>query len=115
MLLSQEDIERLKTTGFPPEKFQRYDRQGYAKLRNQRGYCFFYDVKKRRCKAYRLRPQGCRLYPVICSVEDGIIVDALCPMRNTVSKKEIEANGRKVVKLLAIIDHEAQDRKKPLN
>jgi len=51
---------------------------------------------------------------VICSVEDGIIVDELCPMGNTVSKKEIEANGRKVVKLLAIIDREAEDRKKPL-
>jgi Fe-S-cluster containining protein len=114
MLLSQEDIERLKATGYSPEKFQCYDRQGYAKLRNRRGYCFFYDVKKRRCKAYRLRPQGCSLYPVICSVENGIIVDELCPMGSTVSEKEIEANGREVVKLLAIIDHEAQDRKKPL-
>jgi hypothetical protein len=35
-------------------------------------------------------------------------------MGNTVSRKEIEAKGRKVVKLLAIIDREAQDRKKPL-
>jgi len=114
MLLSQEDITSLKTTGYPPEKFQRRDRQRYAKLRNRKGYCFFYDAEKRRCKAYRLRPQGCRLYPVISSVENGIIVDELCPMGNTVSKKEIEANGRKVVKLLAIIDREAQDRKKPL-
>jgi len=51
---------------------------------------------------------------VICSVEDGIIVDELCPMGNTVSRKEIEAKGRKVVKLLAIIDREVQDLKKPL-
>jgi hypothetical protein len=36
-------------------------------------------------------------------------------MGNTVSRREIEANGRKVVKLLAIIDREAKDRKKPLN
>jgi len=114
MLLSQEDITHLKTTGYPPETFQRRDRQRYAKLRNRKGYCFFYDVKKRRCKAYRLRPQGCRLYPVICSVEDGIIVDELCPMGNTVSKKEMEAKGKRVLKLLAVIDQEAQDRKKSL-
>jgi Fe-S-cluster containining protein len=114
MLLSQEDITRLKTAGYPPEKFQRDDRQGYSKLRNRKGYCFFYDVKKRRCKAYRLRPQGCRLYPVISSVEDGMIIDELCPMGNTVSRKEIEAKGKKVVKLLALVDQEAQDWKKSL-
>jgi Fe-S-cluster containining protein len=111
MLLSQEDIIRLKTAGYPPKKFQRHDRQGYAKLRNRKGYCFFYDVKRRRCKAYRLRPEGCRLYPVISSVEDGIIVDELCPTGNTVSRKEQEAKGKKVVKLLALIDSEAQNRK----
>ena len=114
MLLSQEDVQRLKTIGYSPDKFQRYDRQRYAKLRNRRGYCFLYNVKKRRCKAYRLRPQGCRLYPVICSVEDGIIVDELCPMGNTVSRKEIEEKGKEVLKLLAVIDREAEERKKPL-
>lgn len=51
---------------------------------------------------------------MICSVEDGIIVDELCPMGNTVSRKEIEAKGKKVLKLLAVIDREAEDRKKPL-
>jgi Fe-S-cluster containining protein len=111
MLLSQEDITRLKTAGYPAEKFQRHDRQRYAKLRNLKGYCFFYDVEKRRCKAYRLRPEGCRLYPVISSVEDGIIVDELCPMGKTVLEKEREVKGKKVVKLLALIDGEAQNRK----
>ena len=111
MLLAQEDIARLETAGYPPEEFQRHDREGYARLRNRKGYCFFYDSKKLRCKAYRLRPEGCRLYPVISSVEDGIIVDELCPMGNTVSKREEEAKGKKVVKLLALIDSEAQNRK----
>jgi len=35
-------------------------------------------------------------------------------MGNTVSKKEIEEKGKEVLKLLAVIDREAQDRKKPL-
>jgi hypothetical protein len=51
---------------------------------------------------------------VISSVEDGIIVDELCPMGNTVSEKEKEAKGKRVVKLLAVIDQETQDWKKSL-
>jgi len=111
MLLSQEDITRLRAAGYVQERFQRQDRHGYAKLRNRKGYCFFYDAKRRRCKEYRLRPEGCRLYPVIISVEDGIIVDELCPMGVTVSKEEKEAKGRKIARLLARIDGEAQKRK----
>ena len=110
MLLSQEDTARLEMTGHPSDKFQRHDRQGYAKLRNQKGHCYFYDVAKRRCRAYGLRPQGCHLYPVIYSVEDGIVLDELCPKGNTVSKREIEAKGKKVLKLLEVIDHEAKNR-----
>jgi hypothetical protein len=47
---------------------------------------------------------------VIYSVEDGIISDELCPMGNTVSKKEKEAKGKKVLKLLEVIDQEARNR-----
>jgi hypothetical protein len=53
------------------------------------------------------------LYPVIYSMEDGIILDELCPMANTVSKKEIEAKGKKVLKLLEVMDREAKNRTIP--
>lgn len=112
MLLSEQDAARLEKAGFHLNEFQRHDRQGYTKLRNQKGYCFFYDTKKRRCRAYKVRPEGCRLYPVIHSVEDGIIVDDLCPMRSTVSSNETNAKGRKVLKLLDIIDSEAKSFKR---
>jgi len=108
MLLSKEDVSRLEKAGFNLNEFQRRDRQGYAKLRNRKGYCVLYDTKKRRCRAYKARPEGCRLYPVIHSVEDGIILDDLCPMRNTVSSNETNAKGRKVLKLLDTIDSEAR-------
>lgn len=107
MLLSKEDVTRLEMAGFHLKEFQWLDRQGYVKLRNRKGYCVFYDTKKRRCRAYKVRPEGCRLYPVIHSLEDGIIVDDLCPMRSTVSNNETNAKGRKVLKLLDIIDFEA--------
>jgi hypothetical protein len=35
-------------------------------------------------------------------------------MGNTVSRKEIEEKGKEVLKLLAVIDREAEDRKNPL-
>jgi Fe-S-cluster containining protein len=111
MLLSEEDISRLEKAGYSPNRFFKFDRQGYAKLRNTQGYCYFYDAKKRRCRAYRLRPHGCRLYPVISEAEDTIILDELCPTRNTVTKKEMEAKGKGVLKLLKVIDKEAAKRK----
>jgi len=106
MLISKEDSSRLEKAGFNLDEFQRCDQQGYTKLRNRKGYCVFYNTKKRRCRVYKARPEGCRLYPVIHSVEDGIILDELCPMRNTISSKEKNAKGRKVLKLLAAIDAE---------
>jgi Fe-S-cluster containining protein len=113
MMLCEEDIQRLEKAGYCPEKFARYDTQGYAKLRNRKGYCFFYDAEKRRCRVYKVRPLGCRIYPVIYSEEEGVIVDGLCPERRSVLKREVEAKGRKVMDLLKKIDFEAERRRKP--
>jgi hypothetical protein len=108
MLLSKADIRRLEKAGYDTQGFVRYDRQGYAKLRNRRGYCVFYDVQKHRCKVYKCRPSGCRIYPVIYSVDEGIIVDDLCPESETASMTELEIRGRKVKSLLRNIDREAK-------
>ena len=105
--MSNADIQRLKKSGYKRQEFMRYDKQGFAKLKNRRGLCFFYDPKKSRCKIYKLRPEGCRIYPVIFSEEEGIIVDELCPMESTISKTELERRGKKVMRLLRIMDREA--------
>jgi hypothetical protein len=47
---------------------------------------------------------------VIYSEEEGIIVDELCPMKNTISKMELRTKGKKVMKLLQIIDSETASR-----
>jgi Fe-S-cluster containining protein len=107
MLLSSEDVERLERAGYDKQKFTRYDKHGFAKLKNHRGFCFFYDAEKCRCKIYKQRPSGCRIYPVIYSEREGIIVDDLCPNKNTVSKSELKRKGKKVVELLQRIDAEA--------
>lgn len=107
MMLSDADVERLEKMGYNREKSVRYDRHGFVRLRNLRGFCVFYNVDKHRCRIYRHRPLGCRIYPVIYSEREGIVLDDLCPMKNTVSKIELERKGKKLMRLLQRIDAEA--------
>ncbi|RJS79168.1 YkgJ family cysteine cluster protein [Candidatus Bathyarchaeota archaeon] len=110
MPLSEADIKRLERIGYPRRTFVRYDEEGYARLLNKDGYCVFFDKENKKCKVYKFRPLGCRLYPVIYSDEEGIVVDDICPMRDTVSKIEIERKGKLLIKLLKILDREAEQR-----
>ena len=110
MLLSNADIERLEELGYSRKRFVRHDRHGFARLRNRRGVCVFYDIGKCRCKIYRHRPVGCRIYPVMYSEQERVVVVDLCPMRRTVSKIELRRKGRKVVELLRKLDNEAHAR-----
>ena len=111
MLLSTKDIERLEKKGYARTFFVQFDLDGYATLRNHRGYCVFYDTEKRRCKVRAHRPSGCRIYPVIYDEDKGIIVDAICPSRNSVTDKQKVKRGEKVLKLLKKIDAEAKQRR----
>ena len=112
MLLSNDDIGVLEEAGYKREEFARFDKNGYVKLRNRKRFCIFYDRDEQRCRVYKIRPEGCRTYPVVCTAEGKIVTDTLCPMIKTVSKKELEGKGRKVVDLLKKIDSEAADRRK---
>jgi uncharacterized protein len=107
MLLSQKDISRLGKRGFRPNEFAKYDKQGYAQLKNRDGYCIFYDRKRRQCSVYAYRPSGCRVYPVILDEEKGIILDTICESRNSITIREKYLKGKRVIKLLEIIDNEA--------
>jgi Fe-S-cluster containining protein len=113
MLLSKDDIERLERKGYPREFFVLFDKEGYAKLRNVKGHCVFYDVENRRCMVYGVRPLGCRLYPVIYDEEKGIVADEICPAKDRFSEKVLTRKGRKVIKLLERIDAEAENRRTP--
>jgi Fe-S-cluster containining protein len=112
MLLSAEDIERLERKGYDRDFFVRFDAEGYATLRNNRGCCIFYDAEKRRCEVRAHRPLGCRIYPVIYDENKGITVDIICPSRGSVTDKQKAKRGEKVLKLLETIDAEAKQRRK---
>ena len=112
MLLSTKDIKRLEKKGYNTDFFVRFDREGYATLRNYQGYCVFYDPEKRSCKVRAHRPEGCRIYPVLYDEDKGITVDTICPSRNTVTDKQKAKKGEKVLKLLKTIDAEAKNRRR---
>lgn len=111
MLLSKKDIKRLEDKGYRPSKFVHYDKYGYAVLKNRDGYCVFYDLKNRRCSEYANRPSGCRVYPVIIDEEKGIVLDTICEARQTISEEEKALKGKRVVRLLEVIDSEARKRR----
>jgi Fe-S-cluster containining protein len=111
MLLSKKDIKRLMDRGYSQKQFVRFDKQGYATLKNRDGYCVFYDLKNSKCSEYENRPSGCRVYPVIVDEDVGIILDTICESRGTISEQEKTVKGNRVVKLLEIIDAEAAERR----
>jgi len=112
MLLSKRDIKRLEKIGFIQNQFVIYDKKGYATLKNLEGYCVFYDLKKRQCSVYANRPSGCRVYPVILDEDAGIVLDKICQSRMSISQSEKSLKGKRVIRLLEVIDAEALRRGK---
>lgn len=110
MLLCLQDITRLEKKGFSKSYFARFDRQGYAVLKNRKGYCVFYNLMQRQCSVYLDRPSGCRVYPVILDEEKGIVLDDICDSRDSITKEEKKVKGERVRKLLEKIDAEAEKR-----
>ena len=111
MLLSTDDIRRLETKGYGAEFFVRFDRAGYAVLRNRKGHCVFYDLENQGCMVYADRPLGCRVYPVILDEEKGIVVDNLCRAGSSVTAQEKARRGKRVLELLKTVDDEAEKRR----
>jgi Fe-S-cluster containining protein len=105
MELSSEDIRRLEGAGYHRDQFSVLDNH-VIRLVNVDGWCYFYDLDEGKCRVYRNRPMGCRLYPVVYLVDEGATVDALCPMRHTVSEREFRTKGNALCKLLRKLDEE---------
>ncbi len=78
MPLTREDIERIKSRGYPEWYFVTWD--DVPRLRNVEGRCVFLG-EDGSCSIYEDRPLGCRLYPLVYDPERGVILDDLCPRR----------------------------------
>ncbi|NLE06503.1 MAG: YkgJ family cysteine cluster protein [Crenarchaeota archaeon] len=108
MELSNSDIARLEKKGYVRQQFVKFDKYGYALLRNKKGHCFFYNQAEKKCDVYADRPAGCRVYPVIFHEEKGIIIDNICSAKHTITQQEKIRKGKRVIKLLEKIDFEAK-------
>lgn len=62
MILSYQDIDRIKRLGFDINFFVT-ERDGWLQLKNQDGRCVFHNNIM--CTIYKDRPDGCKLYPII--------------------------------------------------
>jgi len=102
MILSRADIQRIVELGFEEKDFCVYDNEGFPKLRNVNGACFFLSEKQ--CQIYRSRPQGCRYYPIIYDSSQGkVVLDSDCPLAPQLSQKillQFEREIKKFVKTL---------------
>jgi Fe-S-cluster containining protein len=90
MLLSNEDMERIRGLGFAPEFFIT-KRDGRLQLKNYNGRCVFQNGIG--CSIYKNRPEGCRLYPIIYDEEKNCaVLDEDCPHRDKfeISKTSIQ-------------------------
>ncbi|MBS7655407.1 YkgJ family cysteine cluster protein [Candidatus Bathyarchaeota archaeon] len=87
MLLSLNDIEKIKKLGFK-EKFFLINEGGWLKLKNKHGKCVF--LKNGKCVIYEFKPLGCQLYPLIYDKNEGPIIDKLCPFNKKFKASELE-------------------------
>jgi hypothetical protein len=91
MPLSREDISRLSAAIGHRNFYHVID--GMPTLKNRNGRCVFLDDAGR-CTVYSIRPEGCRLYPVIFDVDDERpVLDELCPHRNDFSITDAQARA----------------------
>ena len=100
MELSSRDIKRLEEAGYHREEFTIAGKDGVTRLRNIGRWCYFYNHVEKRCRVYKDKPLGCYLYPVVYSIGEGVIIDELCPMGETISEHELRTKGRILIKLL---------------
>jgi len=92
------------------DSFVRFDKEGYALLRNRQGCCVFYNTAELRCDVYATRPSGCRVYPVIFDEDKGVVIDQICHAQASISEEEKAKRGKRVINLLKKIDSEAKNR-----
>ena len=98
MTLTRADVDRLAGAGH--RDFFVEQRDGSRTLRNVSGACVF--LGEGRCTAYPVRPEGCRLYPLILDLdEDRVVRDSFCPYR-----QEFRFTRRDKVRLRLSIDVE---------
>jgi len=110
MLLSREDIARIQALGFSKDEFCFLDSNGFYKLQNIDGSCFF--LKNNQCKIYSNRPQGCKFYPMIFDVDNNkAVCDNECPLKDSLSEKLVDSFSSDLRKFINLLMEENEKLK----
>jgi Fe-S-cluster containining protein len=86
----------LEEAGYRFEEFGAIN-GGVTRLRNVGGWCYFYSLVDKKCRVHGKRPLGCYLYPVVYLVNEGAVVDDLCPMGHTISEQELRRKQKHLI------------------
>ncbi|MBD3227713.1 MAG: hypothetical protein GF329_05955 [Candidatus Lokiarchaeota archaeon] len=109
MEISRNELIKIEKLGFSGEKFTEI-KNGFLKLKNINGFCYFYEKKTKKCIIYENRPLGCRFYPVILFDNECIIdKDCSCYEKN----KNLKIPKRicdELKKYIEILDKEIKAR-----
>jgi Fe-S-cluster containining protein len=97
MMLSQKDIENIACLGYNKKDFVYLDTDGFFKLKNINGQCFF--LKNNKCEIYDHRPQGCRFYPIIYDLDlKKAVLDEDCPLIKNIQDKTVQSFSQELRK-----------------
>jgi len=108
MILSEKDIDRIKSLGLSHDSFVD-TKNGWLQLKNKDGLCVFHNGKK--CLIYEKRPEGCQLYPITYDNDNKCaIFDKECPHQS----KFIISESLKL-KLANLISRVISERSKRMN
>jgi Fe-S-cluster containining protein len=106
MTLTEADVSMLESAGFTD--FVRLNTRGDLELKNRGGRCVF--LTEAGCGVYEIRPEGCRLFPLILDMRsDRVVRDDYCPhwrdfpidvdraerLRQSVERETAEAERRR--------------------
>jgi Fe-S-cluster containining protein len=108
MPLSEIDIQRILKkipTMMSSENFVFKDKEGIMRLKNKNDHCVFFNPKAGLCTIYKVRPQGCRFYPLVYDSEiKSCILDEDCPRPRVFFSrlKKIKKTCKKIIGFITI-------------
>ncbi|NPD89923.1 MAG: YkgJ family cysteine cluster protein [Asgard group archaeon] len=110
MTLSNFDVKKIEEGGYNRRDFLE-EKEGFLILQNFEGHCYF--LKDKRCSIYKIRPQGCRFYPLIYDFEvDEILIDELCTNHTEFDADDYDSISEDVIIFVNEIVEEKEKRLK---
>ena len=86
MILSEGDVILIlngASFDLKREDFIEINNDGFFQLKNVKGFCVFLEPSTKLCRVYKLRPQGCKFYPLIYDFDTSkCVLDVDCPRPN---------------------------------